>query len=87
MVILLIYMFAEPLFFLHHTQVDRLWTKWQQEDLSRREFDYSGPILNSQNQIVNATLDDMLVMGGLAEDLRVRDVMSTNGRLCYKYAN
>ncbi|KAH6711904.1 hypothetical protein BKA61DRAFT_677100 [Leptodontidium sp. MPI-SDFR-AT-0119] len=78
----------EPLFFLHHAQIDRLWWKWQQENPSNREFEYAGQAahLNS-TELVPASLDDMLLMGGLAEDLRVRDVITTNSRLCYKYAN
>ncbi|KAM5353432.1 hypothetical protein ACJ41O_000082 [Fusarium nematophilum] len=77
----------DPIFFLHHAQVDRLWWRWQQADLSAREFDYTGDeaSLNSTSR-VPASLDDVLLMGGLAEDIRVRDIMDTTTlRLCYKY--
>ncbi|KAK1656697.1 hypothetical protein BDP55DRAFT_624850 [Colletotrichum godetiae] len=76
----------EPLFFLHHAQIDRLWWKWQQESPSTREFEYSGLAAQiNSTELIPAHLDDMLLMGGLAEDLRVQDVMTTNGRLCYVY--
>ncbi|KAI9376528.1 hypothetical protein BJX61DRAFT_538767 [Aspergillus egyptiacus] len=79
----------EPLFFLHHAQVDRLWWKWQQESPSDRQFDYSGQAahLNATDVRFEASLDDVLLMGGLVEDVRVHDVMATDGRLCYQYAN
>lgn len=66
---------------------------WQQANLAQREFDYNGEAVTEQSDgnimLVRrqAKLDDMLIMGGLAEDLSVRDVMTTNGRLCYKYAS
>lgn len=34
---------ADPLFFMHHTNLDRLWWKWQSEDLEARLTDMSGP--------------------------------------------
>ncbi|CAG8950727.1 hypothetical protein HYFRA_00002938 [Hymenoscyphus fraxineus] len=78
----------EPIFFLHHVQIDRLWRRWQGKDLAKREFDYTGQMkLFNSTTFITAGLDDMLLMGGLAPDLRVRDVMSTNGRFCYQYAD
>lgn len=78
----------EPLFFLHHAQVDRLWWKWQQESLAEREFDFAGTAAHrNTSETTAASLDDLLFMGGLDDDLRVGDVMSTTSRLCYNYAN
>ncbi|KAH7303868.1 hypothetical protein B0I35DRAFT_402008 [Stachybotrys elegans] len=76
----------EPLFFLHHAQVDRLWWLWQQEDESRLS-EYNGKAIHyNQTEATEVSLDDILMMGGLADDLTVRDVMSTqNGPLCYAY--
>jgi tyrosinase len=73
----------DPIFFLHHAQVDRVWWKWQQQNPSARNFDYSG---NLFPPVGSATLDDYMVFSGFAADLKVRDVMTTNTeRLCYKY--
>ena len=64
----------DPVFFLHHAQIDRLWTLWQQGNPNARMNDYS------------ASLDDVLVAQGLGGDVTVREVMSTQaGRFCYSY--
>lgn len=34
---------GDPLFFLHHTNLDRLWWEWQSADLSTRLTDMTGP--------------------------------------------
>ncbi|OTB16984.1 hypothetical protein K445DRAFT_21175 [Daldinia sp. EC12] len=79
----------DPLFFLHHTQIDRLWTLWQQEDPEARTNAYGG--IKTQNSPggptpPEATLDDILPMNNLAKDIPVRDVMSTQSDLlCYTY--
>lgn len=76
---------SEPLFFLHHAQIDRLWWQWQQADASRG-LDYNGITKNREGTFGEASLDDKLPMGGLADDLSVREVMSTiDSVLCYKY--
>lgn len=73
----------DPIFFLHHAQVDRVWWKWQQQNPSVRNFDYSG---NKFPPIAPATLDDLMLFSGFASDPKVRDVMVTNtDLLCYKY--
>jgi hypothetical protein len=35
-------MIADPLFYLHHTNLDRLWWEWQTANLSSRLYDMSG---------------------------------------------
>lgn len=38
------------------------------------------------NSTENASLDDVIPMGGLAPDVRVGDIIRTeNGFLCYRY--
>ena len=34
---------GDPLFYLHHTYLDKLWWTWQQSDLPTRLSDISGP--------------------------------------------
>lgn len=75
------------MFFLHHAQIDRLWWLWQQADPSARKTDFVGEKVTIDSSIASeASLDDILEMGGLADDLSVRDVMdASSSRLCYKY--
>jgi tyrosinase len=64
---------ADPLLFLHHSQLDRLWWLWQRVSPDR----------------VNNNLDIMgsvLHMNGLAPDIRMADVTNTRtGPFCYWY--
>jgi len=72
----------DPIFYLHHAQIDRAWWIWQQEDPAARNADYSG--LEFGN--VPATLDTIMEMKGLGLDRKVRDFMTTsNDDLCYRY--
>lgn len=74
----------DPLFFLHHTQLDRLWWLWQQRDQGKRLDAYGGH--NHRHSIVQASLEDEITMQGLASPVKVQQVMDTeNGFLCYRY--
>ena len=75
---------TDPIFFLHHAQLDRLWWQWQQENLTSRLKDYSGKhMFNSTGE---ASLSDALMFAGFTEDKTVLDVMDTQGDvLCYRY--
>ncbi|KAF4345525.1 Tyrosinase [Fusarium beomiforme] len=79
----------DPIFFLHHTQIDRLWALWQGQDPDKRYTDFSG--IKTQNQFdgttpPSASLSDTLLMMGLADDLTVKDLMTTQSPLlCYTY--
>ncbi|KAG4441776.1 hypothetical protein IFR05_002767 [Cadophora sp. M221] len=78
----------DPVFFLHHTQVDRLWWLWQQRDAKTRTKEYHGPKEDFRHHAESAgsELSDVLPMGGLVEDGKVGDFMDTkNGILCYQY--
>ncbi|KPA35765.1 monooxygenase [Fusarium langsethiae] len=79
----------DPIFFLHHTQIDRLWSLWQQEDPKVRLADFAGDKTQDQfdgTKPSRASLDDTLLMKDLADDLKVKDMMTTeNLVLCYSY--
>ncbi|KAJ5058020.1 hypothetical protein J3E72DRAFT_441488 [Bipolaris maydis] len=77
----------EPLFFLHHPQIDRLWWNWQQRDPEKRVADYSGMHKPwGSTSFIPASMNDTLNMLGVADDVLVKDVMSTTGPvLCYRY--
>jgi tyrosinase len=75
----------DPIFYLVHAQVDRLWWIWQQESSSRLS-EYDGNVWPEDNTGTTATLDDILLMEGLAEDKKVREMMDTGSpELCYRY--
>ncbi|WDK18396.1 hypothetical protein CGRA01v4_09681 [Colletotrichum graminicola] len=75
----------DPVFYLHHAQIDHLWWRWQQEDKATRLYEYEGKhMFNSTDG--TASLSDTLQYGGFAEDIPVSWVMDTeDGFLCYRY--
>ncbi|KAE8380873.1 hypothetical protein BDV26DRAFT_289961 [Aspergillus bertholletiae] len=74
----------DPLFYVHHAQLDRLWWQWQRENPRVRLNEYHGK--HMYNSTGNATVEDMLMYGGLTEDVSVSTVMNTQGGvLCYTY--
>ncbi|KAJ1310054.1 hypothetical protein OPQ81_006806 [Rhizoctonia solani] len=82
---------ADPLFFLHHNNVDRIWALWQGRDQQRLQ-DYSGNTVQGQgptdgSRYPLASLDDTIDIGIQGfPPVKVRDLMDTQGSaLCYKY--
>lgn len=80
---------SDPLFYLHHGMVDRIWTVWQNLDIFRRQTIirgtatlgcYDGP------ECPEMTLEDKLPFGFVAADIIFGDVMDTfSGPFCYRY--
>ncbi|CBQ72274.1 conserved hypothetical protein [Sporisorium reilianum SRZ2] len=79
----------EPLFFLHHAAIDRLWALWQDMDPSKRLTDYAGnlPGADDKDGPFDAAIEDILPsFGGLIDQVPVSAVMNTRaGDLCYEY--
>lgn len=80
----------DPLFYLHHVNVDRAWWSWQSRDLAIREFDISGPLVAGDyrnEQGGNITLDARIHIGVTRElEVAVSDVMHIQKRvLCYTF--
>ena len=74
----------DPLFFLHHTQLDRLWWLWQKRQPGGGLEAYSGR--KERHSIEKASLDDLIETQGLAERVKVADVMDIHDDLlCYDY--
>jgi tyrosinase len=74
----------DPVFFLHHTNLDRLWWHWQMKDPKTRLQAYNGKA--SKNEIRAASLKDTLELGGLRHTIPVSEVMeTTSGLFCYEY--
>ncbi|KAF4994639.1 hypothetical protein FGRMN_5636 [Fusarium graminum] len=76
----------EPLFFLHHANVDRVWAKWQGRN-NTRLADYSG-IAVAHSDILADITDTMPVMELAEKEPVVKDYMDTQaGPLCYTYSD
>lgn len=85
---------ADPIFFLHHANLDRVWWSWQKKGPHKRLMDISGPInlMDYGNEKGgNVTLAFPLSMGVSAVDVTVGDIMDIKacgkpgGVLCYDY--
>jgi len=75
---------GDPVFWMHHAWIDRNWRMWQNADPSKRLHQVNGPTKQDGSGAV--TLDYKLSSQGLRNDIKVRDVMDTQGGfLCYKY--
>lgn len=81
---------SDPVFYLHHANLDRLWWSWQSKDLNTRLSDMSGPLFQfdyGNERGGNATLATTIRLGQSVNiTLSVGDVMNIEGNiLCYKY--
>lgn len=78
---------GDPMFWLHHAQIDRTWWIWQNQDIKNRQNAISGTItLNNLPPSRNGTLDDPLDMGASWTSTTIGQVMNTlAGPLCYIY--
>ncbi|OHW95205.1 tyrosinase central domain containing protein [Colletotrichum incanum] len=71
----------DPIFYLHHAQLDRVWWLWQMRDKKNRVHDYGGA-----GDRGNVSLTDTLPLAGLEKDVTVADIMDTErGEMCYRY--
>ncbi|KAI9170636.1 Tyrosinase P [Paramyrothecium foliicola] len=86
---------GDPLFYMHHTNLDRIWDKWQSQNPSNRDS-FSGPdkakaypfnyFGGPDISYANITTDYLLGFGQLAQAITVLDVMDPLKRpLCYRY--
>lgn len=79
---------GEPLFYLHHANVDRIWWKWQSGDIQQRLLDIGGPVKMMDYSGPNVTLSQPITLGLLAPDITAKETMSIlggPGNLCYIY--
>jgi len=79
---------ADPAFYLHHGQIDRMWTIWQNLDPGARTYQ----IAQTRTYLdlppsPNATLDDPVELGYAGgEQKTIRDLVSVvHGDFCYIY--
>ncbi|TFK17914.1 Di-copper centre-containing protein [Coprinopsis marcescibilis] len=76
---------GEPLFYLHHGNLDRIWWKWQSVDPKNRLYALSGPT-TQRPPFTNITLDFLMPFTSLSPRVAVRDVMDTESEpSCFQY--
>lgn len=78
----------DPIFFLHHAMVDRVWWIWQSLHLEQARSVAGTITMFNEPPSRNATLDDMIGFEYLdIEATKIRDVLSTldGTPLCYIY--
>jgi len=74
------------LFYLHHANLDRIYWKWQQQDLETRLREVGGPIVAEDYLGKNVTLDFEVNIGELAPSRKWEDLMHVQeGPFCYTY--
>ncbi|EJT75052.1 hypothetical protein GGTG_08890 [Gaeumannomyces tritici R3-111a-1] len=80
---------VDPVFWLHHANVDRMWWSWQYRDLPERLMDISGPLvsLDWTNKLGgNITLEHENALVTLGQGTSVASTMDIRGGfLCYDY--
>lgn len=78
----------DPLFWLHHSGLDRMWALWQEQDPAKRAMDVGGS--NGFFDLAPLKLDTPVWVGAMGRDVRSAEVMDPlnrdgQGFLCYKY--
>jgi tyrosinase len=77
---------GDPIFYLHHGNLDRIFWEWQQKDLETRLNQVGGPVVPFDYGGANVTLDFTINMGKLAGDATLESLLdTTGGTLCYTY--
>ncbi|KAK4156065.1 hypothetical protein C8A00DRAFT_31115 [Chaetomidium leptoderma] len=77
---------GDPAFFLHHSQVDRVYWIWQMLDLPNRKTVFGTQTFLDMPPSPEVTLDDLIDISPLAPPIRIGDLMSTvGGPFCYVY--
>ncbi|TFK21130.1 tyrosinase [Coprinopsis marcescibilis] len=77
---------GDPLFYLHHANIDRVWWQWQQLDLARLT-DISGPADVNNLNGPQVALNTVMSFGTIAPNVTVGEMMNTALEpLCYSYA-
>ncbi|KAI9158960.1 Tyrosinase ustQ [Paramyrothecium foliicola] len=74
----------EPLFMLHHANVDRVWAKWQGRNATRLA-DYAG--FNDANGTIPASINDVMPVMELGDNVIIKNYMDIQAAgLCYSYS-
>lgn len=74
----------DPLLYIHHVFIDRLWWKWQSENLDGRLYQLGCP--TAQGGTEDSILDYVITTYGIGPNVTVKEAMDIQGGfLCYKY--
>ncbi|TVY17755.1 Tyrosinase ustQ [Lachnellula arida] len=79
---------GDPIFYMHHTYLDRYWWQWQQANASERLYAMSGYTTSDEPATgwVNTTLDYVMHSFDIFPNTTVGSVMDIQGGyLCYEY--
>ncbi|CAG8972828.1 hypothetical protein HYALB_00001247 [Hymenoscyphus albidus] len=79
---------GDPAFYLHHAQMDRLWTIWQGLDPKNRQYKINGTTTMNNDPPSNVTqLGDFIDVGFAGgKNVTIHDILSTvRGPFCYVY--
>ncbi|PYH90323.1 tyrosinase [Aspergillus ellipticus CBS 707.79] len=83
---------GDPMFFMHHTYIDKVWFDWQKGDPTSRLYQISGPAINESANAEpaggypNTTLSYVLSSDEILPNVTVETVMNPmGGYLCYDY--
>ncbi|KAF8847908.1 Di-copper centre-containing protein [Acephala macrosclerotiorum] len=77
---------GDPLFYLHHGNLDRILTQWQYANLTQRLNQVGGPVVPFDYSGVNVTLDFTINLGKLAPNITLKQALNTQGStFCYTY--
>uniref|UniRef100_A0A8H7Y1Y0 Tyrosinase copper-binding domain-containing protein n=1 Tax=Psilocybe cubensis TaxID=181762 RepID=A0A8H7Y1Y0_PSICU len=75
----------DPVFFLHHAGLDRLWWKWQTQDLPNRLYQMGGRV-NIAPPYGQVTLDYQLPFDIISSSVKIRSTMDPRLEpYCYTY--
>ena len=78
---------SDPAFFLHHSNIDRVWTLWQAQNPGKRQYALSGTstIFNG-NSTPQVTLETVQNWGFLGVEKTTKEPMNAKaGTFCYEY--
>ncbi|KAH8646666.1 tyrosinase [Xylariales sp. PMI_506] len=77
----------DPIFWLHHGNIDRMWWIWQNQDPINRSFQIAGTrTMMDSPPSANATIEDLIGMGYNGPSSAIKyHVSSVGGNYCYIY--
>ena len=78
---------SDPIFFLHHAMIDKIWVVWQYLDIANRQNIIHGTsTLNNDPPSPDMSLTDVIPFGFVAPDQTFSTLMDTfTGPYCYRY--